>query len=820
LEVDEMSDARARRRSRAFFSALTPLVIVASARAGATFSASSTATIIHNADDVNGHGGSGDKHVNPPPSSASMPSYQYAGTLTYQSASTLADASVGAVTTSTITGFTLAPGTGVQQTDPENILHSSELVIDVDGIWNVSGSQGPTATGYLSFTLAGTVGAGGSAAWSVDLNFTNASNVALRPAIVAGGSFSPGAFSYPYTSDVAFSPTALANGSQVNITGSITLTADADDPTSIAMPDFEVSNAPPTSRFVGTGTGSVDFNNPSNWSSAYVDPSTDITQTVPNGVGLRAVFVGSGGTATNVTLSQPTTLGTLDIDEPGINIVASNTASLTFQTDPEGADHACLLIRNVQGAGTHSISGAIVLAQTLETENDSSGTLVLGGAAGNISGQGGLVVNGLGSLSLDGSNSFTGGVTVNSGAVYANAAGALGNGTVAVSGGLLNYNANGAAPAGTVVTVNSGGQVALGVVPTSDRFSVNNSGCISGSGAELAGLQVGTNLTLASGAMIGHQTFDTGSANNPTGLGTTPQYIFGISNDFISTTQANGVTIGSASSSPWSGFGGDGNVRTFGSGTSSTLQSLIIAGNAQLMSLGSELIMNGAISGGGGTLTKQGAGLVSINSTVNTYTGAAVVQSGPLAVNGIFNPSSLTIQSGATLAGAGTIGSSVIVNNSAHLSPGTLGQTPSFATSPFQQDTPGTLTTGGLTLSGDSQLDFQFSLTGVVGGPTNDLVVVNGNLVLAGVLNITDGGQFSSLGTYTLFQYTGTATDNGVTLGNTPDLDKSEQVQIVPNDGGGGSVVLEPAVAPEPSSLSALFVTGFLMSCRRRRRNR
>jgi len=403
-----MSNTRTPRRRRALSIAMTPLAIAASARASATFSASSTATIIHNADDVNGHGGSNDKHVNPPPPSASMPSYQYGGTLTYENASTTADASVGAVTTSTITGFTLAAGTGVQQTDPSNVLHSSELVIDVDGIWNISGSQGPTATGYLSFALAGTVGSGGSAAWSVNLNFTNAGNVALCPAINTGGSFGVGAFSTSFTSNVAFNPTALANGSQVNVTGSVTLTADADDPTNIGFPNFEVSSAPPTSQFISNGAGSADFNNASNWSSAYVDSSTNKAQTVPNGVGLRAVFVGAQ-TSTNVTLSQPTTLGTLDIDQPGINIVATSDP-LTFATF---GDNACLLIRNVQGESAHNITGNIILNNTLEVENDGATTaLSLAGSTGQITGSGGLTLDGPGEVAVTGPATYTGNTTI------------------------------------------------------------------------------------------------------------------------------------------------------------------------------------------------------------------------------------------------------------------------------------------------------------------------------------------------------------------------------------------------------------------------
>lgn len=55
----------------------------------------------------------------------------------------------------------------------------------------------------------------------------------------------------------------------------------------------------------------------------------------------------------------------------------------------------------------------------------------------------------------------------------------------------------------------------------------------------------------------------------------------------------------------------------------------------------------------------------------------------------------------------------------------------------------------------------------MVGGGTNDLVEVSGNLTLDGILNITDLGGFAE-GTYRLFNYSGSLTDNGLTFGIIP----------------------------------------------------
>ena len=54
-----------------------------------------------------------------------------------------------------------------------------------------------------------------------------------------------------------------------------------------------------------------------------------------------------------------------------------------------------------------------------------------------------------------------------------------------------------------------------------------------------------------------------------------------------------------------------------------------------------------------------------------------------------------------------------------------------------------------------------------MGGTSNDLVTVTGNLTLGGTLNITDLGSFGT-GVYRLFNYGGTLTNNVMTIGTVP----------------------------------------------------
>ncbi|MCF7647456.1 autotransporter-associated beta strand repeat-containing protein, partial [Pseudochrobactrum asaccharolyticum] len=178
------------------------------------------------------------------------------------------------------------------------------------------------------------------------------------------------------------------------------------------------------------------------------------------------------------------------------------------------------------------------------------------------------------------------------------------------------------------------------------------------------------------------------------------------------------------------------------------------------------LAQAGAISGAG-ALSKTGTGTLTL-SGINTYTGTTMVTAGTLMINGNQTGATgqTTVQSGATLGGRGTIGGDVSIAAGATLAPSS-------------ETTPSTLTiNGNLVLAGTSNLNYQFGAAGVVGGPLNDLVNVNGNLTLAGQLNVTAsaGGTFGA-GVYRVMNYTGSLTNNGLTLG-TPNADLQVQTSI------------------------------------------
>ena len=88
---------------------------------------------------------------------------------------------------------------------------------------------------------------------------------------------------------------------------------------------------------------------------------------------------------------------------------------------------------------------------------------------------------------------------------------------------------------------------------------------------------------------------------------------------------------------------------------------LALASNATITttSLSDNLTVSGVVSGSGMNLMKNGAGTLNLNAA-NTYTGTTTVAAGTLAIGavGSLATSTLTVQSGATLAGSGSIGGS------------------------------------------------------------------------------------------------------------------------------------------------------------------
>lgn len=298
--------------------------------------------------------------------------------------------------------------------------------------------------------------------------------------------------------------------------------------------------------------------------------------------------------------------------------------------------------------------------------------------------------------------------------------------------GILTFN-DSASAADSVTTATDGAVVRL-----SDNARGGNGRFTLASGTQmnLSGQADGGNAVMTSNGLV---TF----AGQATGAGAT---IANNAGGVVNIADSSGTAIGSLS--------GAGNVVL---GAASLTEGALSRNDG----------ISGVISGAGGSLSKTGNGTLTLTGD-NTYTGATAVQQGVLLVNGNQQAATgaVSVASGATLGGNGTLGGTVTVADNAHLAAGA------------DLNSVGMLTTGGLTLNQNAQIDFQFGRSYVAGGSLNDLINVNGDLNLNGKLNITQtpGGTFD-VGIYRVLNYTGALTNNQLDIGTAPQAADDMYVQ-------------------------------------------
>jgi hypothetical protein len=807
------------------------------ALAGSSFT-SGTATWTWDADTNSALIGKTTFSVAPAPSSALSPSsYQLDRSGTSGTASASGKGAIGYVANSTTATFTLASGTGAAQNDPSNILTGTTLTrVAVDGYFTAtSPSFGPTATGYLSLTVAGTAGIGGYTSVTGDFSYklTNSSGANLRAPISFTDTFLGGVsgstFSKTYTYSAPFSPASLAPGQVVYVSGTLTFQAsNLGSPSDVAPVSFEAGNAPPTSAYYGGP--SSDWSDVTAWTppenaAANVFSFNETAPVVPNAIGARAKFVSRGVAEQVVNTSQTITIGTLHFDtDGGISVNGGNGGEFGELDFDVASGKAQVYVGSSAGRKVHELNIVTKLQDDLDilttgTPDGPSG-IAFNGNIIESDGPKSITVRGNGVAYFNSANGYSGGTLItDGGTLVAGFDASLGSGPVTINNGTLIIANPNAVPAGTVVTVQSGGQATIGFTPiipgVGPVYSIAAGGAIVGNATRLGELTVGSNLLLAPGAIVGHETFDTGPAGNPANIGTTPQYFFGIVNDFTDLATAP-ISVGTGTTSPWKGFAGLNQAVTYGAGPSDSGTAAInVVGDAVLFA-GKRLTLNAPVNGGStSTVTIAGGGTVVLASFVNGFTGSVVVSGGStLIVTGNLNgpgsfaggaiAPSLVVNGGGTLGGNGQINRNVILAPDAILSPGDA--------------TPGSLTgalaiIGNVTLSPTTKLKFDFA-------DTNDRVDVAGDLVLDGVLSITQTQDFDAL-QYVLFTYTGTLTDNGLLLDpeNAPIFEGggSASIVVVPNLGGGGTVYLSVLAVPEPGTAGLAVAAAGLLARRRRR---
>jgi autotransporter-associated beta strand protein len=195
--------------------------------------------------------------------------------------------------------------------------------------------------------------------------------------------------------------------------------------------------------------------------------------------------------------------------------------------------------------------------------------------------------------------------------------------------------------------------------------------------------------------------------------------------------------------------------------------------------------------GGVGGLAKLGSGTLTFDGSV-AYSGATTISNGVLALGSfgaIPNTTDITLLSNATL-NVSALASGLTLNNNetlggAGIVSGNVSDASGTTIAAGTASAAGTLTIDGdLKLNGSGSVFFDLSDVTAVGGGTNSLIAVSGNLDISGTtpmnLNLLTGSP--GMGTYTLFTY-------GTLTGNAEDLTAPAGFTVV-NDAGAKAIEL------------------------------
>lgn len=646
-------------------------------------------------------------------------------------------------------------------------------------------------------------------------------------------------------------------------------------------------NANATGNFNLSGTGTLNMTSASGGGGDAIlqigrsESAADSTTTHFNqtggtaNVGILAIG-GNGATSINLDSTLTITGGTFSANSFTLlargnnniaNINIGGTADVTLPAFPTARGTGSTATINFDGgtlrplaaSGTY-ISGAISAfikagGANFNVATGNNITVAPALIAHPLSTGGGLTKAGVGTLTLNGSSTYTGktivsagGLTFNSIGNVGDASSALGAPTTVAEGtidlnGILTYTGplastdrviNLTNAAGNASIINNGtGLLTLNgdITGTALNLLYRGSGSITMNGlipsshtgpvthTETSTLTLTNPANAWTGALVVSKGIisvnSISSPGVPSAIGAGTTIVLGQDN-FVNTGtfQFTGASGGSTDRAiDIQSFGANGNggiIENTVAGQLLTLSgNITVGGSGTLPSLGLTGAGNGELTGdvlGSAplSLTKSGTGTWTL-AGFNTYTGPTAINAGTLLVSGAISGSSaVTVSSTGTLGGdGGTIGAFTATGGST-VAPGA---------------SIGTLNSGSATFNAGSAFALEINTTTT----TTDLLAVTGNLSLAAtndtLLNISDLAAGIYNGTPLPFiTYTGTWDGGLFTVGGVPVADE-DTITVGANtftldyNYGGNSV----ALIPEPGS-AALLLGGLAMLGFRRRR--
>jgi autotransporter-associated beta strand protein len=455
------------------------------------------------------------------------------------------------------------------------------------------------------------------------------------------------------------------------------------------------------------------------------------------------------------------------------NNFATNTAfsGITF----EGTAGAFVLTGNAislsgpvvdNSPGLETINLELLLTNSNITFNAANGSITVGGVISDGSNTYGITEMGKGTLTLNGANTFKGGVTVNSGTLFLGNNSGAGTGTITLAGGTLSYGYYN----GFNNPVNVTGSAAM--VNTGDQYDGSHTGALTGTGTltiapTASSWKWSGSMSAFAGTFIANTNYNIIFEGAATSGSAEAKFQVNGSNFYDEGTTGTTFSMGELS--------GGGAITANGSGSVTF----------QVGALNTSTTYSGSFGDSSGTiaLNKVGTGALTLTGA-NSYSGGTTISAGTLLIanttGSALGTGSVSIASGGTLGGTGTISGTTTVASGGIVAPGVSGAT-------------GILNLAALTLSGGSILNMD-----IAGTTTSDKVALTGAYSASGTntINLNAMTGFGA-GTYPLITGATGISASTFVLGSAP------AGYTCTFSVSGSALNLVVSVPPAPGSFSA-----------------